>query len=99
MRDDAATTPRPNPREDEARGSFRPAGEILIGDLCDRVRDRIFRRVGQSNDGQAGGGRHEAEQAERIFQRGRALFGECGCQRRQPIVQISRGLQPSLSAA
>ncbi len=44
-------------------------------------------------------GRHQAKQAQRIFQGGRALFGECNRQPRQPVLQISCRLQPSLPAA
>src|SRR3979411_1881307 len=46
--------------------AFDRAGEILIADLCDCARDLRFRGFGQFNDGQAGGGEHEAEQAECI---------------------------------
>ena len=54
--------------------AFDRAGDILIADLRDRARDLRFRGSASSTIGRRVAGRHEAEQAQRIFQRGRALL-------------------------
>ena len=73
--------------------AFDWAGEIFIAYLGNRACDLGFRALGQFDDGQAGGRGHEAEQAERVFQRGRTLLREDGRQRCQPVLQIPRGLR------
>src|SRR5258708_21829677 len=82
-----------------AAPAFGRTGQILVADLGDRPRHLGFRAIAQLNDRQTGAWRHEAKQAQRIFQGSRAVFGKRGRQRRQPVLQISGGLQPSLPAA
>ena len=76
--------------------AFDRAGDIFIADRGDRACDLRFCGVGQFDDGQAGGRGHEAEQAERVFQRGRALLRKRRRQRRQPVLQVPRGLRTSI---
>ena len=73
-------------------------GDILVADRGDRACDLGLIRIGQFDDRQPSGGRHEAEQAQRVFQRGGAFPGERSRQGRQPALQISRRLQSSLPA-
>ena len=51
-------------------GSF---DQIFVGDFCDRAGDGGFGRFIQFDKGQTGRRTDQAEQAQRIFQRGRAL--------------------------
>ena len=79
--------------------AFDRAGDIFIADRGDRACDLRLCGVGQFDDGQAGGRGHETEQAERVFQRGRALLRKRCHQRRQPVLQVSRGLRTSRSCS
>src|ERR1700730_2251515 len=73
--------------------------DILVPDRRDRACDLGLCRISQFDDRQAGSGRYEAEQTQGIFHGGRGLLYERGSQRRQPALQISRGLQPAAPAA
>ena len=70
------------------------AGDIFVADLCDRARDFRFRVVGEFNDRQPGGRRHEAEQEKCIFQGRRTFLRQGGRQRNQPVEKVSCGLRP-----
>src|SRR5258705_5343633 len=59
-----------------AAPAFGRAGDILVSDLGNRTRDLGLCAIAQLNDRQAGGRRDNAEQAQRIFQGSRALFGK-----------------------
>src|SRR5258706_1984996 len=59
-----------------AAPAFGRAGDILVSDLGNRTRDLDLCAIAQLNDRQTGSRRDKAEQAQRIFQGSRALFGK-----------------------
>src|SRR4029077_20265806 len=69
------------------------ASQIFLADLRDRARDLGLCGVRHFADRQAGVRPHQAEQAQRIFERRRVFPGEQSRQPRQPALQISRGLE------
>lgn len=73
------------PDRSEDRPVFPRARQILIADLRDCARNLGFGWLIQFNNGQPRVRVHEAEQAQRKFEGGRAFFRERARQSRKPI--------------
>ena len=74
------------------------ADQVLLCHCGERAGDRGFGWLIQFHQRQAGIGRHQAEQAQRIFHRNRVLSVKAGLQGPEPTFQMPCSLQASLPA-